>query len=148
MANVVTLFSPSCKFSHSNHHCIVVVCPLRKTVDLKTLGVMPWLQRKIDTLRNKMNQREHRRFIKTEEKAKVVASVWGEECIQFLAALAILQRKIWKNRMNSSFSFKSSWCNTSYNLNRQVQNHTFQITMWLLTIPLFALWFTMVTMSQ
>ena len=103
MANVVTLFSPSCKFSHSNHHCIVVVCPLRKTVDLKTLGVMPWLQRKIDTLRNKMNQREHRRFIKTEEKAKVVASVWGEECIQFLTALAILPRTIMKNRLNSSF---------------------------------------------
>ena len=32
----------------------------------------------------------HRRKIKTEEKAKVVASVWGEEFIQFLDALAIL----------------------------------------------------------
>ena len=29
--------------------------------------------------------------IKTEEKAKVVAVVWGTELIQFLAALAILQ---------------------------------------------------------
>ena len=32
----------------------------------------------------------HRRRIKTEATAKVVASVWGTECIQFLAALAIL----------------------------------------------------------
>ena len=32
----------------------------------------------------------HRRRIKTEEKAKVVASVWVEEFIQFLAALAVL----------------------------------------------------------
>ena len=30
----------------------------------------------------------HRRWIKTEEKAKVVASVWGAEFIQFLAALS------------------------------------------------------------
>ena len=32
----------------------------------------------------------HRRRIKTEEKAKVIASVWGEEFIKFLAALAVL----------------------------------------------------------
>ena len=55
----------------------------------------------------------HRRRIKTEEKAKVVASLWGAEFIQFLAALAILPRKILKNRMNSSFSFESSWFNSS-----------------------------------
>ena len=30
----------------------------------------------------------HRRRIKTDEKAKVVAAVWGTELIQFLAALA------------------------------------------------------------
>ena len=30
-----------------------------------------------------------RRRIKSEEKAEVVSSVWGEEFIQFLAALAI-----------------------------------------------------------
>ena len=35
-----------------------------------------------------------------EEKAKVNASVWGEEFIQFLAALAILPRTILKNRIN------------------------------------------------
>ena len=45
-----------------------------------------------------------RRRIKTEEKAKVVNSVWGEEFIQFLAVLAILPRTILKNRMNSSYS--------------------------------------------
>ena len=32
----------------------------------------------------------HRRRIKTEEKAKVVAAAWGAKLIQFLAALAIL----------------------------------------------------------
>ena len=32
----------------------------------------------------------HRRRIKTEEKVKVVAYVWGAEFIQFLAALAVL----------------------------------------------------------
>ena len=36
----------------------------------------------------------HRRRIKTEEKAKVVASVCGKEFIQFLAALAVLHWKI------------------------------------------------------
>ena len=44
--------------------------------------------------------------IGTEEKAKVVASVWGQEFIQFLAMLAILPRTILWNRMNSSFFFK------------------------------------------
>ena len=32
---------------------------------------------------------KHRRRIKTEEKAKVVAAVWGTEFVQFLATLAI-----------------------------------------------------------
>ena len=32
----------------------------------------------------------HRRRIKTESKAKVVASIWGTEFIQFLTALAIV----------------------------------------------------------
>ena len=34
----------------------------------------------------------HRRRIKTEAKAKVVAAVWGTEIIQFVAALAILYK--------------------------------------------------------
>ena len=46
----------------------------------------------------------------------------GEEFIQFLATLAILPRTILKNGRNSSFSFKSSWRNKSYSLNRPVQN--------------------------
>ena len=46
-------------------------------------------------------QADHRRsWIKTEEKAKVVTSVWGEEFIQFLAAQAVLHRTILNNRMN------------------------------------------------
>ena len=56
----------------------------------------------------------HRTRIKTEEKAKVVACVWEEEFIKFLAPPAILSRTILKNRKNSSFSFKSSWRNSSY----------------------------------
>ena len=54
----------------------------------------------------------HRRRIKTEEKAKVVSFVWGDEFIQFLTALAVLPRTILKNRMNSFFTLKSSWCNS------------------------------------
>ena len=51
----------------------------------------------------------HRRRIKTEEKEQVVASVWGQECTQFLAALAVLLRRIFNNwmnctRMNSLYS--------------------------------------------
>ena len=46
-----------------------------------------------------------RRRIYTEEKAKVVAAVWGTELIKFLAALvAILPQDDLKNRMNSPFS--------------------------------------------
>ena len=45
--------------------------------------------------------RVHRRRIKIEEKAKVVASVWGkEDFFQFLAALAVFARTILNNRMN------------------------------------------------
>ena len=63
---------------------------------------------------DRVKSTSHGRRIKTEEKANVVAYVWGEEVIQFLDALAILPRKILKNRVNSSFSFKSSMCNSSY----------------------------------
>ena len=62
--------------------------------------------------------KKHRRRINTEEKAKVVAAVWGTEFIQFLAAQAVLPRAILKNRKNSPFSFKSSWCNSFYSSNR------------------------------
>ena len=34
----------------------------------------------------------HIRRVKTEEKAKVVAAVWGTEFIQFLAALAVFHQ--------------------------------------------------------
>ena len=73
----------------------------------------------------------HRRRIKTEEKAKVVATAWGTEWIQFLDAIAILHQDELKKGMNSSYSsyrsgaihpirhiflvqfiqfFQSSWC--------------------------------------
>ena len=41
-----------------------------------------------------------------EAKSKVIASVWGADFVQFLAALAVLPRSIWKNRMNSTVSPK------------------------------------------
>ena len=46
----------------------------------------------------------HRRRIEREAKAKVVASVWGADFVQFLATLAVLPRSIWKNIMNSTVS--------------------------------------------
>ena len=45
-------------------------------------------------------RQQHIRRIKTEEKEKVVASVWGAEFIQFLAVLTVLPRTILDNRMN------------------------------------------------
>ena len=63
----------------------------------------------------------HRKRIKTKEKAKVVASVWGEIIYSIPCSLDVLPRIILKNRMKSSISFKSSWCNSSFNLNRTVQ---------------------------
>ena len=45
----------------------------------------------------------HRIRIYTEEKAKLVAAVWGTEFIQCLAALVILHQEELKNRLNSSF---------------------------------------------
>ena len=39
-------------------------------------------------------------FLPSEKKAKVVASDWGEEFIQLLAALAVLPRTILNNRTN------------------------------------------------
>ena len=43
-----------------------------------------------------------RRRVKTEAKAKV-AAVWGEEFIQFLAALVILPWTILKNKIINTF---------------------------------------------
>ena len=37
-----------------------------------------------------LKELRHRRRMELEDKAKVVASVWGEEFVQFLAALAVL----------------------------------------------------------
>ena len=43
-------------------------------------------------------------MIKTEEKAKVVAAVWGIELSQFLAVLAILHQDDLMKVMNSSYT--------------------------------------------
>ena len=47
-----------------------------------------------------MKRKEHRRRLKTKEKAKVIAAVRGTELIQFLAALAILNQDVLKTGMN------------------------------------------------
>ena len=46
----------------------------------------------------------HRRRIKTEAKARIVAVVWGAELIKFLAALAFMHQDNLKKGMNSSYS--------------------------------------------
>ena len=90
-----------------------------------------WVWRQQITPYSQSDTGNHRRRIYTEEKANVVATVWGTKFIQFLALLAILHQDDLKNRMNSSFSsylpgaihpflriilvqfilfFKSSWC--------------------------------------
>ena len=47
----------------------------------------------------------HRRRIYTEEKAKIVAAVWGTEFFQFLAATVILHQNDLKHSLlNSAFS--------------------------------------------
>ena len=48
----------------------------------------------------------HRRRMGTEAKAKVVASVWGQNV--FNSWLAVFPRSIWTKKLNSSFSFKST----------------------------------------
>ena len=50
----------------------------------------------------------HRRRIKKEEKAKVVATVWGTELIQFLVVLAIFHKDDLKKWMYSSYSSNHS----------------------------------------
>ena len=51
---------------------------------------------------------KHRRRIKKEEKAKVVAAVWGKELIHFLDALAIFHQDDLKKKMNR---IKAIWWN-------------------------------------
>ncbi len=46
-----------------------------------------------------------------EAKTKVVTSVCGADFVQFLAALSVLPRSIWKNMMNSTVSSKPAEAN-------------------------------------
>ena len=64
--------------------------------------------------RNSLTKRgvDHRRSIKTEEKAKVDASVWGEEFIRLLAVLAVLHWMIWKiGWMAPGWFERNGWIN-------------------------------------
>ena len=51
---------------------------------------------------------DHRRRIKTEKKAKVVAAVWGTEFIQFLAALDIFDQD--EKRINRNKATRWNGC--------------------------------------
>ena len=64
----------------------------------------------IDTAEFDSVQSPRRRRMEREAKAKVVASVWGAEFSQFLAALAVLPRLIWKKRLNSSPNKRDDLC--------------------------------------
>ena len=70
-----------------NIQYLTSLCTFESKIFLKTivlLGLLIWT---------------HRRRKEREAKAKVVASVWGADFFQFLAALAVLPRSIWKDRM-------------------------------------------------
>ena len=57
-----------------------------------------------------MGNIKHRRRIKTDEKAKVVAAAWVAELIKFLAALSVLHQDDLKNRMNCTRTIYTANC--------------------------------------
>ena len=57
-----------------------------------------------------------KRRINTEEKANVVAAVWGTEFIQFLAAQATFHQDDLKNMMNCTQDNLKKKMNSSYSL--------------------------------
>ena len=59
---------------------------------LVSSGYYIYFSRETYTVLLRVDHLGHRRRIKTEEKAKVVAAVWRTQFIQFLAALAILHQ--------------------------------------------------------
>ena len=56
------------------------------------------------SLKNSQKYLSHRRWINTEEKAKVVSAAWGAEFIKFLAALAISHQDDVKKRINRTMA--------------------------------------------
>ena len=60
--------------------------------------------------------------METEGKAKVVASVWEAEFVQFLAALAVFLQSIWKKWLNSVGLFGGNLSIQPFLLNRPRQN--------------------------
>ena len=84
-------------------------------------GLWSWLQvtvivRLVGLWGGQGHPHPHSRRMETEGTAKVVASVWGAKFVQFLATLPVLPRSnwkkrcrsIWKTRLNSTLSFKST----------------------------------------
>ena len=69
----------------------------------RTCTTTPHQQYSIDTTQG-TEEDSHRKRIKTEDKAKVVAAVWGTAQIQFLAAPTILHQDDINKGMNSSYS--------------------------------------------
>ena len=57
--------------------------------------------------------REQQKRIETEGKAKVVVSVLGAEFVQFLVALAVLLRSIWKQWLSSASLFRKKRLNST-----------------------------------
>ena len=51
----------------------------------------------------------HRRRIKTEEKTKVVAAVWGAELIQFLATLDIFHHDNFDEKGEYNKGYLTEW---------------------------------------
>ena len=65
-----------------------------------------------------IKSKQHRRRIKTEEKAKVVTAVLGDRIDSIHGhAISISHQDELKKGMNSYYS-SSSWCNASYSSNR------------------------------
>ena len=82
-------------------YCIVFIILYIRSTGIEEIPSTAWHTRtwcKLDEISH------HRRRIKTDEKAKVVAVVWGTAFIQFNAALAILHQFDLKKAMNLSFS--------------------------------------------
>ena len=87
---------------HFSYLPIIYLCPPHSTALRKGNMDFSWAQ----TVPN------HRWRIKSEEKAKVVASVWREECIQVLAALVVLRWAIWIiGRIATGWFERNKWIN-------------------------------------
>ena len=62
-----------------------------------------WMAVNTGRLYSTMDGWHHRKGMKSEGKAKVVAAAWGAEFIKYFAMLAILHQDDLKNRMNCTW---------------------------------------------